>query len=257
MKLEINVPTSLSEIPLKSYQQFVKLQAESNDEEFIAQKMIQIFCGIELKDIVKMKLTSLNELITHFTKLFSEKPKFQPTFKIGTQEFGFITELENITFGEYVDLENNLLSWENYHKAMAVMYRPIKVKFKNQYEIVDYNPLPEMDELMKFAPVDVAISASIFFWNLGSELLQATLLYLETQIMKDKNLKTSIANKLNLENSGDGMQAYMRSLEETLQSSTQLPNLDLLRVSTILPSRNKKTKLNKGNLTNLKNDRLL
>lgn len=247
MKLEINVPTSLSEIPLKSYQQFVKLQAESNDEEFIAQKMIQIFCGIELKDIVKMKLTSLNELITHFTKLFSEKPKFQPTFKIGNQEFGFITELENITFGEYVDLENNLLSWENYHKAMAVMYRPIKVKFKNQYEIVDYNPLPEMDELMKFAPVDIAISASVFFWNLGSELLQATLLYLEKQILKDKNLTTTIANKLNLENNGGGMQAYMRSLEETLQSSTQLPNLDLLRVSTILPSRNKKTKLNKDN----------
>ena len=247
MKLEINVPTSLSEIPLKSYQQFVKLQAESNDEEFIAQKMIQIFCGIELKDIVKMKLTSLNELITHFTKLFSEKPKFQPTFKIGNQEFGFITELENITFGEYVDLENNLLSWENYHKAMAVMYRPIKVKFKNQYEIVDYNPLPEMDELMKFAPVDIAISASVFFWNLGSELLQATLLYLEKQILKNKNLTTSIANKLNLENNGDGMRAYMRSLEETLQSSTQLPNLDLLRVSTILPSKSKKTKLNKDN----------
>lgn len=247
MKLEINVPTSLSEIPLKSYQQFVKLQAESNDEEFIAQKMIQIFCGIELKDIVKMKLTSLNELIDHFTKLFSEKPKFQPTFKIGNQEFGFITELENITFGEYVDLENNLLSWENYHKAMAVMYRPIKVKFKNQYEIVDYNPLPEMDELMKYAPVDIAISASVFFWNLGSELLQATLLYLEKQILKDKNLTTNIANKLNLQNNGDGMQAYMRSLEETLQSSTQLPNLDLLRVSTILPSKSKKTKLNKDN----------
>ena len=80
MKLEINVPTTLSEIPLKSYQEFLKVQQGSNDEEFIAQKMIQIFCGIELKDIVKMKLTSLNELILHFKNLFEQKPKFQPGF---------------------------------------------------------------------------------------------------------------------------------------------------------------------------------
>jgi len=247
MKLEINVPTTLSEIPLKSYQEFLKVQQGSNDEEFIAQKMIQIFCGIELKDIVKMKLTSLNELITHFTKLFSEKPKFQPTFKIGTQEFGFITNLEEITFGEYVDLENSLLKWEDYHKAMAVMYRPIKMKFKDKYEIVDYKPMDEMHELMKFTPVDIAISSSVFFWNLGSELLTATLNYLERQIKTNKKTETSLANKLNLENSGVGINQFMHSLKETLQDLTQSPDIDLLCVSTILPSKNKSKKLNKDN----------
>jgi hypothetical protein len=230
MKLEINVPTSLNEIPLKSYQEFLKVQEGSNDEEFIAQKMVQIFCGIELKDIVKMKLTSLNELITHFAKLFSEKPKFQPTFKIGTQEFGFITNLEEISFGEYVDLENNLLKWEDYHKAMAVMYRPIKMKFKDKYEIIDYKPMDSMQELMKFTPVDIAISSSVFFWNLGSELLTATLTYLEQQIKKNPKMQTSLANKLNLENNGVGIKAYMHSLKETLQDLTQLPENHWLNV---------------------------
>jgi hypothetical protein len=194
-----------------------------------------------------MKLTSLNELITHFTKLFSEKPKFQPTFKIGTQEFGFITNLEDISFGEYVDLENNLLKWEDYHKAMAVMYRPIKLKFKDKYEIIDYNPLEEMQELMKFTPLDVAISSSVFFWNLGSELLTATLTYLEREIIKNPKMKTSLANKLSLENSGDGIKAFMRSQEETLQNMTQLPVMDLLNVLPILPSKNKNKKSNKDN----------
>jgi hypothetical protein len=247
MKLEINVPTTLSEIPLKSYQEFLKVQQGSNDEEFIAQKMVQIFCGIELKDIVKMKLTSLNELITHFTKLFSEKPKFQPTFKIGTQEFGFITNLEDISFGEYVDLENSLLKWEDYHKAMAVMYRPIKMKFKDKYEIVDYKPMDEMHELMKFTPVDIAISSSVFFWNLGSELLAATLNYLERQIKTNKKTETSLVNKLNLENNGVGINQFMHSLKETLQDLTQSPDIDLLCVSTILPSKNKSKKLNNAN----------
>jgi hypothetical protein len=247
MKLEINVPTTLSEISLKSYQEFLKVQQGSNDEEFIAQKMVQIFCGIELKDIVKMKLTSLNELITHFTKLFSEKPKFQPTFKIGTQEFGFITNLEEITFGEYVDLENNLLKWEDYHKAMAVMYRPIKMKFKDKYEIIDYKPMEEMNELMKFTPVDIAISSSVFFWNLGSELLTATLTYLERQIKTNKKTEMSLVNKLNLQNNGVGINQFMHSLKETLQDLTQSPDIDLLCVSTISPSKNKSKKLNNAN----------
>jgi len=247
MKLEINVPTTLNEIPLKSYQEFLKVQEGSNDEEFIAQKMIQIFCGIELKDIVKMKLTSLNELILHFKNLFEQKPKFQPTFKIGTQEFGFITNLEDISFGEYVDLENNLLKWEDYHKAMAVMYRPIKMKFKDKYEIIDYKPMDEMHELMKFTPVDIAISSSIFFWNLGSELLTATLTYLERQIKMNKKVQTSLANKLNLENNGVGTSQFMHSLKETLQDLTQSPAIDLLCVLPILPSKNKSKKLNNAN----------
>jgi hypothetical protein len=250
MKLEINVPTTLSEIPLKSYQEFLKVQQGSNDEEFIAQKMVQIFCGIELKDIVKMKLTSLNELILHFKNLFEQKPKFQPTFKIGTQEFGFITNLEEISFGEYVDLENNLLKWEDYHKAMAVMYRPIKMKFKDKYEIIDYKPMEEMNELMKFTPVDIAISSSVFFWNLGSELLTATLTYLERQIKMNKKTETSLANKLNLENNGVGINQFMHSLKETLQDLTQSPDIDLLCVSTILPSKSKSKKLNNANLIN-------
>jgi hypothetical protein len=194
-----------------------------------------------------MKLTSLNELITHFAKLFSEKPKFQPTFKIGTQEFGFITNLEEITFGEYVDLENNLLKWEDYHKAMAVMYRPIKMKFKDKYEIVDYKPMDSMQELMKFTPVDIAISSSVFFWNLGSELLTATLNYLERQIKTNKKTETSLVNKLNLENNGVGINQFMHSLKETLQDLTQSPDIDLLCVSTILPSKNKSKKLNNAN----------
>ena len=78
----MSVPTSLNEISLKNYQSFIAMQEASNDEEFIAQKMIEIFCNVTLKDIVKIKLSSLNELIAHFAALFAEQPKFTNTFKI-------------------------------------------------------------------------------------------------------------------------------------------------------------------------------
>ena len=249
MKLEIDIPTSLSEIPLKSYQQFIKLQKDSNDEEFIAQKMVQIFCGLEFKDIAKMKLTSLNELIQHFVKLFSEKPKFQNRFKIKTQEgeieFGFIPELEAITFGEYVDLESHLMSWEDYHKAMAVMYRPVMRTRKDKYEIMPYEANQDFEELMKFAPLDVVLASSVFFWTLGSELLEATLSYLEKEMKKNKNLTATFQKQLNLPNDGDGINQYMLSLRETLQDLTRLQDTDFLCVSPISPLKSKKTKSNK------------
>ena len=72
MKLELLVPTSTAEIPLKSYQEFMKISEDSNDDEFIAQKMIEIFCGIELKHIVQIKMTDVNRLVEKFSEMFSE-----------------------------------------------------------------------------------------------------------------------------------------------------------------------------------------
>lgn len=248
MEVQIKVPTDLNEIPLKHYQDFLSVQKNSSDEEFVAQKMVEIFCGIRLIEVAKIKLTSLNELIAHFTKLFEQTPKFTPTFKIGDIEFGFIPELEEITFGEYVDLDSHLQSWDNFHKAMAVLYRPIKTRRGEKYDIKDYDPNVDMQELMRFAPLDVCISASLFFWTLESELLQATLNYLEKQMKKDKSLSQTLAKQLNLAKDGDGISRFMQSLKETSLSLTKSPNQDLLGVSPISRSRSKKTKLKDDNL---------
>jgi hypothetical protein len=242
MKVEITIPSSISEIPLMNYQKFLKVQKNSNDEEFIAQKMIEIFCGIELKEVVKMKLTSINDLVLHFNQIFSVKPKFQHRFKIGNIEYGFIPDLENISFGEYVDLDNYLSNWDDYNKAMAVMYRPITETRKEKYNILEYNGASEFSEAMKYAPMDIAIGASVFFWTLGSELLTATLNYLKTETKKMTQEQATLAQELSLEKNGVGIQAYTDLLKETLQNMTKLQNTDYLNVLPILPSNRKKQK---------------
>jgi hypothetical protein len=248
MEIQINVPTSLNEIPLKHYVDFLNVQKGSNDEEFVAQKMIEIFCGIRLIDVAKIKLTSLNEMVAHFTQLFDQKPKFQQSFKIGNIEFGFIPNLEDITFGEYVDLENHLQSWDSFNKAMAVMYRPIKKRIKDKYEIQEYSGTKEYQDLMQYAPLDVCIAASVFFYNLSKELLAATLNYLETEIKKDPTIATTLVKQLNLPNNGDGISLYMDSLKETLLSSMKLQSSDYLNVSRISRLNTKKTKSKKESL---------
>ena len=220
MKLELIIPTSLNEIPLKHYQEFRKVVEGSNDEMFISEKMVQLFCGIELKDVVKIKASDLTDLVQHFNKLFEEKQGFINRFTLGGVEFGFIPDLENISWGEYIDLESNLSSWDTMHKAMAVMYRPIIKTKKEKYEIEEYISSATYAEVMKFAPVNIALGASLFFWTLGSELLTALADYLEKETKK--MVSTTTQSELSLVSNGDGISQSMQSLKETLQNLTQL-----------------------------------
>lgn len=247
MKVDITVPESIAEIPLLNYQKFLKVQENSDDQEFIAQKMIEIFCGIELKDVAKIKYNDMNSLVEHFNKIFSAKPVFYQKFKLKEMEFGFIPNLEEISWGEYIDLEHHLNSWEDFHKAMAVMYRPITKSSKDKYEIAPYTASEEWHELMKYMPMEIAISARVFFYDLGNELLSSTLSYLEAQMIRMKSRKgRRISQKeANLLNSGDGILAYMQSLKEISQNLTKLQPTDYINVSPTLPLKSRKTKLNK------------
>jgi len=241
MKTEIVIPTSLSEIPLKSYQEFMRVVEKSNDEEFIGQKTIEIFCGLKMKDVVKVKWSDVKELTVHLNEIFKAKPKFQATFKIQDTEFGFIPNLEDMSFGEYIDLESNISNVETFHKAMAVMYRPITKKHKERYEIFEYTGTDEFSELMKYAPLNVVMGATVFFSSLGNDLVQHTLTYLENQMKTNKKLMTS-AKERNLIKDGDGIIQSMQLLKATLQNLMKLPDWEFESVLRGLLTKSKNEK---------------
>lgn len=243
MKAEIIVPTSLSEIPLMSYQKFMKLVEGSNDEELIAQKSIEIFCGLNMQDILKIKWSDVIGLANHIGKLFEQKTEFKTTFTLGDIEYGFIPNLEDMTFGEYVDLDSNIGKVENFHKAMAVLYRPIVKKTKHTYQIFEYRGTDEFSEAMKYAPLDIAMSASVFFYRLGSDLVQASLTSLEMEMKKNKELEANIQKGLNSINDGDGTIQSMHSLKAMLQGLMELPNWEYASALPTLLMKNSESRL--------------
>jgi len=208
MKVEITIPDSLSEVTLDQYQRYLKIQDNNQDEKFLASKMIEIFCGVKLSDTLKMKYADVDGICNILVDMFNEKPQLVTKFKMKGVEYGFIPKLDDISLGEYIDLDAFLGDWENMHRAMAVLYRPIESKYGDKYSIVDYEAGD--GEVMKDMPLDAVISSIIFFYHLGIDLSQAMMNYLEEQE------ETSLVQYLNSEASGVGINQFTHSLKEIL-----------------------------------------
>jgi len=240
MEVNLKVPKDLSEITLGQYQEFLKIQSKNDDEEFIAQKMISIFCGITMLEVLKIRLTSLNDLIEHFTTIFSNKTELVERFTLDGVEYGHIPKLEEMSFGEYIDLETNIQNFDTYHIAMSAFYRPITNKVLNMHDIEEYKPTEEKQRAMLNMPLNVALGATVFFYSLESELLKCILSYSRQQ-MKKMKVKTSQVED-NSPALGDGTLAYMQSQMATLQSSIQSRDLTFFNVSPISHLKSKRTK---------------
>ena len=210
MKIEINVPTSLSEVTLGQYQKFLKIAEDNPEGNFLNAKMIEIFCGIPLSDSYKLKMSSVTAIIDILNELLSQTPKRVEQFTMNGVQYGFIPDLDEMSLGEYVDLDGSASDWNNMHIAMNVLYRKIKIKKSGKYNIVDYNV--ENPEKMKDMPLDAAIGSLFFFYNLGMELSKHTILYSNNQVEME-----SYQEQLISETNGDGISQFMVSLTEILQ----------------------------------------
>ena len=153
-------------------------------------------------------------------KAFEEKPKLIQRFDLLDVDMGFIPNLDDITLGEYVDLETNITDWQKMHKAMAVLYRPVNFKAEDKYGIAPYKVNEEIQETMKDMPLDVAISSMVFFYALGKDLLGAIPKYLKENLKKE-DMQT-LDN--HLQKNGGGINQFMHSLKEMSETSIQLPN---------------------------------
>lgn len=225
MKLAITIPTDLSEIKLSQYQKFLNIVEQNEESDFLHHKMIEIFCNVELKYVSQFKHKQIIQIVTTINNLFDKIPPFKNKFTLNGIEYGFIPNLDDISQGEYMDLDNYIVDIANLHRSMAVMFRPIKTKLKDKYIIEPYAGSDMYAEKMLDAPLDVVLASRVFFYHLGRELLKSTLIYLEgnPQIQ-------SILIPHNSENDGAGTHPFMRLLKEMSGDLMKSPNFRLINV---------------------------
>lgn len=221
MKVDINVPDSLNEITLYQYQKFERLIQNNEASHFVNQKTIEIFCDIELKDVARIRIADIDSLLVHLNTLLQAKPKLTRTFKLGVYEFGFIPKLEDITSGEFIDLENYLGDTETLHKAMAVLFRPIKSKVKDLYIIEEYEAADKYAEVLKYMPLDIALGSMLFFWTLLNDCGNALSHYIQNEVEQSE-----VAKQV-LEKNGVGINQFTQQLKAIFLDSIQLPNYQL------------------------------
>ena len=214
MAIKLNIPESLSEITLGQYQEWLRITEGKELNSFFQQKMIEIFCKSRLIDTLRMKAKDINEITLGLNKIFEAKPTLKTLCEINDKEFGFIPKLDDMSFGEYIDLDTYLADWENMHLAMGVLFRPVKFKKNNEYIIEKYETASKYD--MKQMPLDVVMGSLVFFWNLKTELLKHIVNYLSKQevVKLPQHLIASLQN-------GVGFNPFTDSVMETLETYTK------------------------------------
>tara|TARA_R100000426_G_scaffold17495_1_gene15706 strand:+ start:3662 stop:4408 length:747 start_codon:yes stop_codon:yes gene_type:complete len=241
-KVKIVVPSSLEEITLGQYQDYlkdIKNKDQKKHAEYINRKLVQHICNIDQKYIDKIPFKDVSKLLSILSDAFNKKYDLVKRFKLLDVEMGFIPKLDDMSLGEYVDVENFLGDWHNMHKAMAVLYRPVNFKKKERYTIADYSPSDEISLLMKEMPLNIVMGSVVFFYRLGMELSKATLTYIRKTLKTDTTLDLKEA----LQKHGVGINQYMLWLEEISENLTKLQNYQFINALPSYPSKNKKMSL--------------
>ena len=113
-------------------------------------------------------------------------------FNFDGKDYGLVQDFFKLTMSEWIDLQvySNENQIQNIHKIMALLYRPITKKLKNnKYEIENYDSktLDERSELFKELPIEYYLSVTTFFLQNVNKFMEI----LETSL-KQKNQKMKI-----------------------------------------------------------------
>lgn len=141
----------------------------------------------------QLREKSMDDIAPSITKFIDEckdynQNKLEKYIRIGEKVMGFHPNLEAMSFGEYLDL-NQLVSSDftnNLPKIMSILYRPVVSEFMHNYEIEKYDSNVHIKNADLFREVDMAYvnGAMVFFCLLREDLLSSSLKYLDQQMMK-------------------------------------------------------------------------
>lgn len=230
----LDIPKTLRNVKLKQWVKFLDIYEKNKDnesDEFINKKLLEIFCGVSLKELYKIPVSSFDSVIEHLYKILNSNTPLVNTFKMkGTDgvevEFGFIPNLDKMTYGEWEDLENYIFDNKNMHRAMAVLYRPLVWQLGGKYRIHEYQGTDFYAEVMKDMPIDIALGAKVFFYRLVKKLGDYTIAStLKEYQMEQENTSKGVSAK-----NGEVIKQYLNLQKEMSEELTKLQHSHYINV---------------------------
>ena len=188
------IPTHWDQLTMSQYMKSMKIIKDESIKKNLDKivKVLSAITDISEDDIYRLPVNNINFLGQKITEFLATTPSedLQHIINIKGIEYGFHPKLSDISFGEWIDIDNYINGGvdNNLHKIMSVLYRPIIAKQKNgKYAIEPYEPSDERQELIKEnLTVKEFNGVSVFFSTLGRELLMTTL---KSSIMQLKDKK--------------------------------------------------------------------
>lgn len=177
-EIQITVPNDWSAVTLKKYlalQKDMKVYGESPEGSVAC--LFHHLCGFDPKYLgsldTEVFMNMKRDLESFIGNTNLPLIKF---VKIGDVEYGFEPNLSKMSYGAYLDVTKyeNLSIDENWAEVMSILYRPVKLKQRDLYEIEPYDGKVDKEKFLEVT-MDVHFGTLFFFINLLKDLLNSTL----------------------------------------------------------------------------------
>tara|TARA_R110000851_G_scaffold6062_1_gene24665 strand:+ start:12 stop:656 length:645 start_codon:yes stop_codon:yes gene_type:complete len=195
---EFKLPTSWDEVSVAQYcKLMLAIEKEGTTEIELMIKSLEALVGIDGGILTKVPIKMLREAYKQLGELTSNMPsnELSRVVEIDGIEYGIIPDFNELTLGEFVDLDNYLQdNYNNLNKIFAVLYRPVIERDGNNYNIEPYSLKNISDRRELFnnrLSIDTVYGALVFFCSIGSKHIESTLYSLEEEKMSQSIIKSS------------------------------------------------------------------
>jgi len=195
---------SWSDVTLDKWIKLISKKEKTKTEETL--ETISVLSDIPKKIIKELSINDVAAIMKKLALLQeSANNKLKKIITLDGIEYGFHPNLEEITLGEYADIETYMKDGieNNLPKLMSVLYRPVTEKHGNNYSIEAYGISDTRIRAEKFKNMKAenVNSSLVFFWNFVKELS----IILPQYLMEQSKMILNKIQENNLQRNGVGL----------------------------------------------------
>lgn len=189
---------SWSDVTLEKWLKLIEFEGLTKTQESL--ETINLLSTMPKKIIRQLSVQDVAMIMTTLNKYkINTNKRLRKTFTLDKIEYGFHPNLEELTLGEWADIETFVQQGiqDNMANIMAILFRPIKESKNDAYiiEAYDGNISVRAEKFKKMSAEQVQKSL-VFFWTFVNELCKISLSYLKVHLNEvKKTIPTKVLQK--------------------------------------------------------------